>query len=98
MPWWWCDLVAWATSPAACAASEPVLSVDVVVGAVEGAEHAPVLLVSDVLGEVLQQRAAAGDVDQLHPPADAEHRHVPLDRGGGSAISKASRSGTVSIV
>ena len=53
---------------------------DVVVGAVEGAEHAAVLLVADTIGEVLQERAAAGDVDQLHPAADAQQRHVALDR------------------
>ena len=52
----------------------------VVVGAVEGADHAPVLLVAEALGQVLQQRAAAGDVDQLHPPADPQHRQVALDR------------------
>ena len=35
------------------------------------------------LGQVLHQRAAAGDVDQLHAPADAEHRQVALDRRAG---------------
>jgi hypothetical protein len=30
-----------------------------------------------VLGEVEEQRAPLGDVEQLHPAADGEHRHVP---------------------
>ena len=50
------------------------------VGAVEGAEHAAVLVVAEVLGQMLEQRAAAGDVDQLHAAADPEHRQVALDR------------------
>ena len=50
------------------------------VGAIEGPEHAPVLLVADVLGQVLEQRAPQRDVDQLHSPADTQHRHVVLDR------------------
>ena len=79
-PWWWWDLVAWTSSPAALAASEPATSVDLVVGAVEGADHAAVLLVAEVVGQVLDQRAAAGDVDQLHPAADPEHRQVARDR------------------
>ncbi len=53
---------------------------DVVLGAVEGARHAAVLLVAEQLGQVLQQRAAAGDVQQLHAAADAQQRHVALDR------------------
>ena len=70
-----------------------------VVGAVEGAGHAAMLVVAEALGQMLQQGAAAGDVDQLHAPADAEHRQVPLDRRrASSAISNASRSGTVSTV
>ena len=56
---------------------------DVVVVAVEGAEVAAVLLVADLVGEVLVQRAAERDVEQLHPAADAEHRHVALDRAAG---------------
>ena len=52
----------------------------VVLGAVEGAHHAAVIAVADEVGEVLDERAPEGDVDQLHPPADPEHRHVRLDR------------------
>ena len=51
------------------------------VGAVEGADDAPVLVMADAVGHVLHERPAAGDVDQLHPPADAQHRQVALDRG-----------------
>jgi hypothetical protein len=29
-----------------------------------------------VVGQVLVQRAAAGDVERLHPTADGEHREV----------------------
>jgi hypothetical protein len=32
------------------------------------------------VGEVLHEGAAAGDVEQLHPAADAEHRQVAIQR------------------
>ena len=51
------------------------------VGAVEGAGHPQVFVVAEALGQVLEQRAAVGDVDELHPAADPEHRQVALDRG-----------------
>ena len=51
---------------------------DVVVGLVEVAGHAPVVLVAEGLGQVLDERAAKGDVEDLHAAADAEHRHVEL--------------------
>ena len=38
------------------------------------------LLVAEAVGQVLTERAAAGDVDQLHPAADPEQRQVALDR------------------
>ena len=50
------------------------------VGAVERADHAAVLVVAEALGQVLQERAAAGDVDQLHAAADPEHRQIARDR------------------
>src|SRR5271154_3126647 len=52
----------------------------IVLGPVERAEDPPVLAMAEMLGQVLAQRAAAGDVDQLHPPADPQHREVTLDR------------------
>ena len=52
----------------------------VVVGAVEGPGVAAVLVVAVAVGEVLQQRAAGGDVHQLHPAAHAEQRHIALER------------------
>src|SRR6185437_6500566 len=55
--------------------------VNVVVGAVEGAGDTQMLVMAEVLGQMLQQGAAVGDVDQLHATADAEHRQVALDRG-----------------
>ena len=55
----------------------------VVVGAVEGARVAPVLVVAVALGQVLQQRAAGGDVHELHPAADAQQREVALQRAAG---------------
>jgi len=33
-----------------------------------------------VAGQVLNQPAPAGDVEDLHPPADCQHRHVMLQR------------------
>ena len=48
------------------------------VGAVEGPEDAAVLVVAVGVGEVLVQRPALRDVDQLHPAADPEERHVAL--------------------
>ncbi len=53
---------------------------DVMVGVVEAAGVAPVVLVSDEIGEVLVQRSAQRHVEQLHPAADAEHGHVALER------------------
>ncbi len=35
------------------------------------------------VGEMLDERAAACDVEQLHPAADAQHRHVALERPPG---------------
>ena len=53
---------------------------DIVVGAVEGAGHATVLVVAVALGEVLVQRAAERDVHHLHPAADREHGQVAIER------------------
>jgi hypothetical protein len=39
-----------------------------------------VLLVPDDVGQVLDEVAAAGDVQHLAPAADCEHRHVALER------------------
>ena len=52
----------------------------IVVGTVEGAEHAPVFLVAEALRQVLHERATESDVDQLHPAADPQQRQVALDR------------------
>ena len=49
---------------------------DVVVGAVERAGRAAVVVVAEVLGQVLAQAAAEGDVDQLHAAADPQQRQV----------------------
>ncbi len=54
--------------------------IDVVVGAVEGAGDAQVFVVAEALGEMLQQGAAIGDVDELHTTTDPKHRKVALDR------------------
>ncbi len=51
-----------------------------VVGALEASGHAEVLVVAELVGQVLQQRAAEGDIEHLHAAADPEHRHVALDR------------------
>src|SRR4051812_15740445 len=51
-----------------------------VVRPVEGARDAAVVLVADVVGQVLDQRAPARDVHELHPAADAQQRDVALER------------------
>ena len=56
-----------------------VAQAHVVVGAVEGARVAAVLVVAVALGQVLEQRAARGDVHELHPAADAQQREVALE-------------------
>jgi len=53
---------------------------DVVVGAVERADRPAVLVVAELLGQVLAQRAAVRDVHQLHPTADPEEREVARER------------------
>ena len=45
-----------------------------------GGQHA-VLVVAEHVGQVLVQRAAVGDVEQLHAAADAEHGDVVLAGG-----------------
>ena len=45
--------------------------------------RAAVVLVAERLGQVLEQRAAEGDVEHLHAAADPEHRHVALHRARG---------------
>ena len=58
----------------------PALQRDAVVGAVEAAGGAAVLLVAEHVGQVLDQGATERDVEHLHPTADPEHRHVALHR------------------
>ena len=50
------------------------------VGAVEAARHAPVVLVAEHARQVLDQRPALRDVHHLHAPADPQERDVALDR------------------
>ena len=70
----------------------------VVVGAVERARDAAVVLVADLVGEVLPERAAAGDVHDLHAAADAEEAGCRARaRARASAISNASRSGRMPL-
>ena len=56
------------------------LDVDRVLG--EGAEHLAVALVADGLWEVLDEIAAAEDVEELEAAADRERRDVALERPG----------------
>src|SRR5215212_2317224 len=42
----------------------------------EGAEGVAVLLVAEHVGEVLLDAAVVGDVQYLHPTADAEYGHL----------------------
>ena len=53
------------------------------VGVVERSQRPAVVLVPEVVREVLVERAAAGDVHDLHPAADAEERQVALHRAAG---------------
>jgi hypothetical protein len=64
---------------AARAASEPSARRTFEVGASKRARVAPVLVVAVALWQVLQQRAARGDVHELHPAADAQQREVALE-------------------
>ena len=41
------------------------------------------VLVAEVVRQVLDERAAAGDVHDLHAAADAEERQVALERARG---------------
>ncbi len=47
--------------------------VDIMLGAVEGAGHTAVLVMVEMLGQMLKQRSAERDVDQLHAAANAQH-------------------------
>ena len=55
-----------------------LLHVDRVLG--ERAVHFAMALVPDRLGQVLDEVAAAGDVQELEAAADRERRHVALER------------------
>ena len=56
----------------------PLLDLDRVLG--EDAEHLAVLLVPDRLRQVLDEVAAARDVEELEAAADRERRQVALER------------------
>ena len=58
----------------------PLLHLDSVLG--ERAERRSVAVVPDVVRKVLDEVAAAGDVEQLEPAADRERRDVALERPG----------------
>ena len=86
------------SSPRGARGQRAVGEPHVVVGVSNAPGDAPVVLVADVVGQVLDQRAAAGDVHHLHAAADAEERHVALQRARApSASSNASRSGRVAV-
>ena len=63
---------------------------DVVVA--ERARDPPVVLVADELGHVLVQRPPARDVEDLHPAAHAEHRHVARERAAKRARARTRRA------
>ena len=74
-PWWWCERTETRSAPTARAASEPGSR------RTSWSEKVPGRVqVKLGVGDVLVERAAAGDVEQLHPAADAEHRQVALER------------------
>ena len=76
-PWWWCDLTAvLAEQPA-----EPrVLARSSTSWSAKIARHLLVLVVADELGQVLDEVAAARDVQELRAAADREHRQVAGER------------------
>jgi hypothetical protein len=76
-------LVECVVSRATCAASEPSASTTSWSAFVEGAQRAPVVLVPDGVGEVLDQCPAARDVHHLHAAADAEQGQVAVHRAQG---------------
>ena len=61
----------------------------VVVGALERAGRAAVVLVAELLRQMLAQRAPAGDVQKLHPAADSEDGQI-----AGRALRARARSRT----
>ena len=73
--WWWCERTSARSAPIGPRGERPRLEPDLV-----GRELADDLHVLGRVAEVLDQRAAAGDVEDLHAAADAEHGHVALER------------------
>ena len=61
----------------------PALDPHPVGGAAAGRVLAVVDALADAVGQVLDQRAAAGDVEQLQAAADGEDRDPALERAGG---------------
>ena len=74
------DFVPCSSSPAARAASEPGVSRTSWSAPSNEPRRAQVVVVAEALRQVLVQRAAERDVQQLHAAADAEHRDPSLDR------------------
>ena len=60
--------------------AQPRVRLDVDVMVAEDARCVLVLLVAHDLGQVLDEIAAAGDVEDLAATADSEYRHVALER------------------
>ena len=78
-PWWWWDMTTQPVGPGGAAGERSPAP------AAPGASpKVPATvrwrLVADRLRQVLVERAAERDVEQLHPAADPEQRHVALQR------------------
>ena len=80
-PWWWWDLTVSRSAPGRPRRERARLQPHLVVA--ERARGVQVVAVADRVGQVLDEGAAEGDVQQLHAAADAEHRHLALERGAG---------------
>ena len=87
MPWWWWEWTVSRSEPAARAASESGSS------RTSWIENRPgVSMWTSVSGEMLVEGAAERDVEELHPAAGPEHRHVAVERGAAPARSRTGRA------
>ena len=77
MPWWWCERTS-ERSPTIARVRVPATVDDLVLPERRVVE--PVGRLVDHVVEVLHERPAAGDVQELDPAADREHGQVALER------------------
>ena len=78
--WWWKEFTSVRPRPKSSARRLPGATVTGCVGWLAAIGLAVVDALADDVGQVLVQRAAAGDVDELGAPADGEHGQPALVR------------------